>query len=118
MSRGARDLLTARKIAKMIQDFLDGMDKNKAVYTTAPDAGGWAGAVISWAGAVISWAGAVISWAGAIMIRAGALTTMKYSYLNLSTFKQLKNAKKAKCDRTDRQTDRQTDRLTDRHGDL
>ena len=31
---------------------------NKAVYTTAPVAGGWAGAVMSWAGAVMSWAGA------------------------------------------------------------
>ena len=32
--------------------------RNKAVYTTAPVAGGWAGAVMSWAGAVMSWAGA------------------------------------------------------------
>ena len=32
--------------------------ENKAVYTTAPVAGGWAGAVISWAGAEIIWAGA------------------------------------------------------------
>ena len=39
---------------------------NKAVNTTAPVAGGWAGAVMIWAGAVIS---------------------MKYSYLNFSTFK-------------------------------
>ena len=31
--------------------------RNKAVYTTAPVAGGWAGA-ISWAGAEMSWAGA------------------------------------------------------------
>ena len=31
---------------------------NKAVYTTGPVAGGWAGAVMSWAGAVMSWAGA------------------------------------------------------------
>ena len=31
---------------------------NKAVYTAAPVAGGWAGAVMGWAGAVISWAGA------------------------------------------------------------
>ena len=71
---------------------------NKAVYTATPVAGGWAGAVMSWAGAVMSW--------------AGALTSMIYSYLHFSTFKQLKNAKKAKCDRTDRQTDRPTDRPT------
>ena len=32
---------------------------NKAVYTAAPVAGGWAGAVMSWAGAVTSWAGAI-----------------------------------------------------------
>ena len=32
--------------------------KNKAVYTTAPVAGGWAGAVMSWAGAEMIWAGA------------------------------------------------------------
>ena len=32
--------------------------KNKAVYTTTPVAGGWAGAVINWAGAEINWAGA------------------------------------------------------------
>ena len=31
---------------------------NKAVYTTTPFAGGWAGAVMRWAGAVMSWAGA------------------------------------------------------------
>ena len=30
----------------------------KAVYTTAPVAGGWAGAVMSWAGAEMIWAGA------------------------------------------------------------
>ena len=28
------------------------------VYTTAPVAGGWAGAVMSWAGAEMIWAGA------------------------------------------------------------
>ena len=39
---------------------------NKAVYTAAPVAGGWAGAVMSWAGAVMRWAGAIMSWAGAI----------------------------------------------------
>ena len=46
--------------------------------------------------------------AGAVMSWAGALSPMKYSYLNFSTckFKQLKNAKKVKCDR---QTDRPTD---------
>ena len=37
---------------------------NKAVYTTAPVAGGWAGAVMIWAGAVMIWAGAVMIWAG------------------------------------------------------
>ena len=59
-------------------------NRNKAVYTTTPVAGGWAGAVMSW---------------------AGAITSMKYSYLNFSTFKLLKNAKKVKCDgRTDRPT--------------
>ena len=35
------------------------MKQNKAVYTTAPVGGGWAGAVMSWARAVMSWAGAV-----------------------------------------------------------
>ena len=53
---------------------------NKDVYTATPVAGGWAVAVLSWAGAVMIW--------------AGALTFMNYSYLNFSTFKQLKNAKK------------------------
>ena len=73
-----------RKEAKM-----NGKKQNKAVYTTASVAGGWAGAVLTW---------------------AGALTPMKYSYLNLSTFKKLKNAKKVKCDGpTDRRTDRRTD---------
>ena len=33
---------------------------NKAVYTTAAVAGGWAGAVMIWAGAVVIWAGAVL----------------------------------------------------------
>ena len=65
---------------------------NKAVYTTAPVAGGWAGAVIIWAGAVMIWAGAC-------------------SNTNFPTLKMPKNAKKAKCDG-------QTDRRTDRHGDL
>ena len=32
--------------------------RNKAVYTTAPVAGGWAGAVMRWAGAEMIWAGA------------------------------------------------------------
>ena len=45
------------------------------------------------------WPGAVMSWAGAVLIWAGAVTSMKYSYLNFSTFKQLKSAKKVKCDR-------------------
>ena len=65
-------------------------ERNKAVYTVTPVAGGWAGAVMS---------------------LAGALTAMKYSYLIFSTFKLLKNAKKAKWDR-------RTDGPTDRHGDL
>ena len=34
--------------------------KNKAVYTTTPVAGGWAGAVMSWAGAAMLWAVAVM----------------------------------------------------------
>ena len=51
---------------------------------TAPVAGGWAGAVMIWAGAVMIW--------------AGALTSMKNPFLNFSTFKLLKNAKKVKCD--------------------
>ena len=38
---------------------------NKAVYTTAPVAGGWAGAVTSWVGAVMGWAGAEMIWTGA-----------------------------------------------------
>ena len=33
-------------------------EKDKAVYTTAPVTGGWAGAVMSWAGAEMIWAGA------------------------------------------------------------
>ena len=40
---------------------------------------------------------------------------MKYLVMSYSTFKMLKNAKKAKCDRP---TDRQTDRPTDRHSVL
>ena len=68
--------------------------KNKAVYAATPVAGGWAGV-------------------GAVMIWAGALTSMKYSHLNFSTFKQLKNAKKEKCDGpTDRRTDGPTDTVT------
>ena len=31
------------------------MFENKAVYTTAPVAGGWAGAVMIWLGAVMIW---------------------------------------------------------------
>ena len=49
-----------------------------------------------WAGSGLSWAGALMSWAGAEMIWAGALKSMKYSYLNCSTFKLLNNAKKIK----------------------
>ena len=30
--------------------------ENKAVYTTTPVAGGWAGAVMIWAGAIMIWA--------------------------------------------------------------
>ena len=72
---------------------------NKAVYTTAPVAGGWAGVVMIWAGAVMIWAGAVMIWAGAC------------TNTNFPTLKMPKNAKKAKCDRP-------TDGPTDRHGDL
>ena len=43
----------------------NGPKLNKAVYTAALVAGGWAGAMMNWAGAVMSWAGAVMSWAGA-----------------------------------------------------
>ena len=50
------------------------LNRNKAVYTATPVAGGWARAV---------------------MIRAGALPSMKYSYLNFSSFKQVKNAKRS-----------------------
>ena len=71
---------------------------NKDVYTATPVAGGWAVAVLSWAGAVMIW--------------AGALTFMKYSYLNFSTFKQLKNAKKAKGDIQKAKGDRLTDQPT------
>ena len=54
--------------------------ENKAVYITAPVAGGWAGAVMIWAGAC--------------------------SNTNFPTLKMPKNAKKAKCDRpTDGPTD-------------
>merc|ERR1711942_544002 len=75
--------------------------ENKAVYTTAPVADGWAGAVMIWAGAVMIWAGAVMIWAGAVIIWAGAC-----SNTNFSTLKMPKHAKKAKCDGpTDRQTD-------------
>ena len=57
---------------------------NKAVYTTAPVADGWAGAIKFWAGAVMIWAGAVMIWAGAC------------SNTNFSTLKMPKNAKKSK----------------------
>ena len=67
---------------------------NKAVYTTTPVAGSWAGAVMTWAGAVMSWAGAVMSWTGAVMSWAEAVLSIKYSYLNFSTFKLLKTQKK------------------------
>ena len=58
----------------------------KAIYTTAPVAGGWAGEAMSWPGAVMSWAGAIMIWAGAL------------TYLKFFTFKLLKNAKKVKWD--------------------
>ena len=79
--------------------------RNKAVYTTATVADGWAGAVMIWAGAVMIWAGAVMIWAGAC------------SNTNFSTLKMPKNAKKSKVGQTDRPTDRQTDRPTDRQTD-
>ena len=68
--------------------------KNKAVYTTAPVAGGWAGALIIWAGAVMLWAGAC-------------------SNTNFPTLKLPKNAKKKLS-----VTDGRTQSVTDRHGDL
>ena len=75
------------------------MNKNKAVYTATPVARGWAGTTMS--------------GAGAVMICAGALTSMKYSYLNLNTFKQLKIAKKSSVTGpTDRPTNRPTNRPT------
>ena len=44
---------------------------------------------------------------------AGALISMTYSHLNFSSFKQLKNAKKVKCDgSSDRRMDGQTDQPT------
>ena len=67
--------------------------KNKAVYTIAPVAGGWAGAVMLWAGAVMILEGVVMLWAGAC------------SNTNFPTLKMPKNAEKAKCDGpTDRPT--------------
>ena len=57
---------------------------NKAVYKTAPVAGGWAGAIMILAGAVMILAGAVMIWAGA------------YSNTNFPTLKMPKNAKKSK----------------------
>ena len=75
--------------------------ENKAVYTTDPVAGGWAGAVMIWAEAVMIWAGAC-------------------SKTNFPTLKMPKNAKKQSVTdrRTDRPTDRPTDGPTDRHGGL
>ena len=73
--------------------------KNKAVYTTAPVAGGWAGAAMVHAGAIMILIGAVMIWAGAC------------SNANFPTLKMPKNAKKAECDGP-------TDRPTDRHGGL
>ena len=67
--------------------------ENKAVYTTAPVAGGWAGAVMIWSGAVMIWAGAC-------------------SNTNSPTLKMPKNAKKQSV------TDGPTDGRTDRQGDL
>ena len=79
----------------------------KAVYTATPDAGGWAGAVMSWAGAFMSWAEAAMIWAGAVMIWAGTC-----SNTNIPTLKLPKNAKKLSV------TDGRTQSVTDRHGDL
>ena len=61
------------RLGKVHRRFRCGIAKNKAVYTAAPVAGGWAGAVIRWAGAVMSWAGAIMSLAGAIK----AIRTLK-----------------------------------------
>ena len=47
------------------------------------------------------------------MIWAGALTSMKYLYLNFSTFTQLNNSKKAKGDIQKAKGDGPTDRPTD-----
>ena len=55
---------------------------NKAIYTTAPVVGGWAGAIVIWAGAVMIWAGAVMIWAVAC------------SNTNFPTLKMPKNAQK------------------------
>ena len=41
-----------------VSEWASQQKNNKAVYTTAPVAGGWAGAVMSWAGAEMIWAGA------------------------------------------------------------
>ena len=69
---------------------------NKAVYTTASVASGWAGAIMIWAGAVMIWAGAC-------------------SIKKFQTLKTPKNAKKAKCDgRTDGRTDGPTDTVNAR----
>ena len=51
-------------VAKDARAGMEGGRENKTAYTAAPDAGGWAGAVMSWAGAVMIWAGAVMNWAG------------------------------------------------------
>ena len=83
---------------------MSSMFKNKAVYTTTPVAGSWAGAVMIWAGAVMLWAGAVMFWAGAC------------SNTNFPTLKYPKMRKKQSV--TDRRTDGRTKGRTDRHGDL
>ena len=84
--RGARGKLKEKR--KMEEETR--RERNKAAYTTALVAGGWAGAVMILAGAVMIWAGAC-------------------SNINFSTLKMPKNAKKAKCDR---RTDGQTDTVT------
>ena len=88
------DCVQSARVIKGKGDETDGKKrKNKAVYTAAPVAGVWAGAVMGWAGAVMSWAGAVMSWARAAMSWAGAAKAVFIQKVNVE------------------QTDRPTDRL-------
>ena len=79
---------------------------NKAAYTAAFVAGGWAGAVMSWEGAVMNWAGAEMRWAGANLSNISEIPKSLLIYLQMAP-----KSKKVKWDRpTDRQRDRPTDR--------